>query len=850
MDSQQPPDHDPSLTPPAPANGGPPLEEPIDDAQLSPRAWVARNGPTLLLALAALVAIYYKFGLEGMWTIAKVAVGLGAVVFIHELGHFLVAKWCDVHVQTFSIGFGPALPGCIYRWGETTYKIALFPLGGYVKMVGEGGENDEEDTDPRSYKNKSVGQRMAIISAGVVMNVLFGLVMFIIAFKIGVHQHSADVGVVEAGGPAWKKGVRSGDVLERIGGVSHPYWEDLKVDVMLAPEGRDIDFVFVTPGQEPRELKIEPRKTKNEANPVIGVTYPMELKLLDKRDAPADWTPAARDSAAAAARALDLKPGDVLLAATDTRQVNPAEGPALPTGLTDLERIDPAGDLGMRLLELAGKDVKVRVRRAGKEEEITLPADSGFQLGDRIVGTTDPDEGGAADPFRTAPLRTDPRDPQGRHLDYFQFLERLARLAGRPVVIQVQRKGAGGPETVNIFVPPSYHRTVPGMRMQMGAVKAVRDGSDAQAKGVRPRDVITGVTLTDAAGQDVHFASLPDKGEQQLDPLRLPHDLRQWAAGRSGVKASLKVRREQGHQADAVAEINDLKWDDSWRHDMELPLGADAALAVPELGIAYHVNAQVAAVDHGSYADEKKLRPEDFIVAWSFPVPEKGGQGEKWGKPVELGSKDNPTGTPYPGWANVFYVMQSLPLPRVKLLVKHADGGQDEVELELRRDVTWPLFDPLSPRGLHLRMPEDRIARADSLGGAVHMGMRYTYRTIAQIYMSLRALATQRVSATENLQGPIDIAVYAYEKAGHDWADFLLLLGLISVNLAVVNFLPIPILDGGHMVFLIYEKLRGRPASEHVRLAANWVGLLLLASLMIFVIYLGVSRWIWPLVTG
>src|SRR5437764_14577802 len=163
LDSQRPPDHDKGLTPPPPpGNGCGPPDEPIDDAQLSPRAWLARNGTTLLLFAAALVLIYYKFGLEGMWTIAKVALGLGAVIFVHELGHFLVAKWCDVHVQTFSIGFGPALPGCSYKWGETTYKLALFPLGGYVKMVGEGGETEESEEDPRSFKNKTVGQRMAI----------------------------------------------------------------------------------------------------------------------------------------------------------------------------------------------------------------------------------------------------------------------------------------------------------------------------------------------------------------------------------------------------------------------------------------------------------------------------------------------------------------------------------------------------------------------------------------------------------------------------------------------------------------------------------------------------------------
>src|SRR5438477_5454154 len=118
------------------------------------------------MAVAAFVALYSYMGPENLWSVGKAALGLGFVIFFHELGHFAVAKWCDVHVETFSIGFGPPLPGCAWRWGETMYMIALIPLGGYVKMVGEGAESDEADTDPRSFKNKSVGQRMAIISAG------------------------------------------------------------------------------------------------------------------------------------------------------------------------------------------------------------------------------------------------------------------------------------------------------------------------------------------------------------------------------------------------------------------------------------------------------------------------------------------------------------------------------------------------------------------------------------------------------------------------------------------------------------------------------------------------------------
>jgi regulator of sigma E protease len=836
LDNQQIPDHDPAVTPPPPPA---PPDEPIDDAQLSPRAWVVRHGPTLLLVLAGMVAIYYKLGLEGMWSIAKVALGLGAVIFVHELGHFLVAKWCDVHVQTFSIGFGPALPGCLYKWGETTYKVALFPLGGYVKMVGEGGENDEEDTDPRSFKNKTVGQRMAIISAGVVMNVIFGLIVFIIAFKIGVHQTAPVVGTEEAGSPAWQKGVRPGDEIVEVDGVKHPSFDDLRGEVMTSSEGKSINFAFRR-GQEDFAVAIVPRKNKNEKKPVIGINPPLQLRLPDKDEVEPNGAPTLRNSASAAARTLDLKPDDRLLAATD---------PEKPDALKDLpEGTKGYADLGERLYQLADKTVQVKVRRAtGGEETLTLEPSSGFQFSDTIVGTSDPE---SDNPFKTLDLEKDPRDPQGKNLDYFQFLRRLSQMTDRPVVLQVHRKGSAPDSKVNIFVPVAYHRIIPGVRMEMGAVTAVREKSSAEAHGVKEQDVLIGVTLSD--GRDsVTFSATPSGGEKQLDPLRLPYDLRRWARGRSPVTASLKVRRVNGHDADATEELSGLEWKNDWTDIAVIPLPGVASLAISELGLAYQVKSQVAAVEPGAPAAQQGLQAEDFVLSWSYQRPPKNpGESEKWmDKPINLRSDDNPKTDPEPRWAFVFFSMQELEYPRVRLQVRHKNGEEATVEVDLKRaydpaspEKSWPLLDPDRPRGLLLGHYQDRIVHADGLGNAIQMGLRYTSRTIVTIYMALKALLERRISAVDNLQGPIDIARMAYHQAGSGWADFLMLLGLISVNLAVVNFLPIPILDGGHMVFLIYEKLRGRPASEHVRLAANWVGLLILASLMIFVIGLGIWR--------
>ena len=99
-----------------------------------------------------------------------IAVVISGVIIVHELGHFLAARWAGVKVEIFSLGFGPILYRI--RWGETDYAISLVWIGGYVKMLGQAdvpGE-DEQSDDPRSYQNKTVFQRMVIISAGVVIS--------------------------------------------------------------------------------------------------------------------------------------------------------------------------------------------------------------------------------------------------------------------------------------------------------------------------------------------------------------------------------------------------------------------------------------------------------------------------------------------------------------------------------------------------------------------------------------------------------------------------------------------------------------------------------------------------------
>jgi regulator of sigma E protease len=200
--------------------------------------------------------------------------GIGLVVFVHELGHYLAARMCGVRVETFSLGFGPRLLG--WRRGATMYQIALVPLGGFCRMAGEEHRLDGLPPEEDELPAKSVEKRFFIYSAGVLMNVAFVLVTFPILFKIGVPFTVPRIGDVRPGSPAWHAGIKPGSDVLSVNG--NEVFEFAQIHTEVALGGAPLAHLVVRDPDTDEEVAfaLEPEKDEVIGLPMIGVEPAME----------------------------------------------------------------------------------------------------------------------------------------------------------------------------------------------------------------------------------------------------------------------------------------------------------------------------------------------------------------------------------------------------------------------------------------------------------------------------------------------------------------------------------------------------------------------------------------------
>jgi len=161
-------------------------------------------------------------------TIASFVVALGLLIVVHELGHYVVARWCGVKVLRFSVGFGRALFARRLGPDQTEWVIAAVPLGGYVKMVDEREGDVAPDDLPRAFNRQSVWKRFAIVVAGPVANFLLAIALYWCLFMSGVQEAKPIVAAPEAGTVAAQAGLQAGDTIRAINDEPVAGWQDVR----------------------------------------------------------------------------------------------------------------------------------------------------------------------------------------------------------------------------------------------------------------------------------------------------------------------------------------------------------------------------------------------------------------------------------------------------------------------------------------------------------------------------------------------------------------------------------------------------------------------------------------------
>ncbi|HEY2415892.1 MAG TPA: site-2 protease family protein [Pirellulaceae bacterium] len=736
-----------------------------------------------------------------------VAAGLTFVIFVHELGHFLVAKACGVKCEKFYVGFdflefkipftSWKIPRSLFKfqYGETEYGLGSLPLGGYVKMLGQdddprnaehesarikaaapnadqarveaiasgtaaegfvGGQSVEKLTnealahprpdgstreeaavpakttegktillDPRSYPAKPVPARMAIISAGVIMNLIFAVILAAIAYCLGIEEMPAIVGSTSPGGSAWSLGIEPGSKIIQIGKSGKPYealrWNDIRIAAMLN-SGQEVPLFVRCPNGEEKWYDVRPVKNAKTKMSLVGIGPPQTTEIEIFPETAAHLNPKT---------SIPLR---------DFDQIIEADGQKLMGG-ADLLAVcaqKPFGPL----------NVKVERRE---------------------------------------------RTPDGK----------------------VVEKPAKAPEVFETAVQPRPMREL-GLNMKISPISAIRAGSPAAKAGLQIGDVVVEIN-----------------GRPVGDPLSLSQRLTPQSGDPEQV--TIVVEQKEKEQGQPVRRTVSVTPQQPLQSPTHLPT---SSTSIESIGVAFDVGFEVADVVDGSPAASAGLAPGDVVTQAQFVCDDQA-EGKKRSKiarfnfvdAIVLGRDEAP-------WATVIYGLQRA-YPDMKIRLTWT-RGKESISAELLSRDSSEFFD--DTRGLEL-YGDVQTRIATDWKDAFFLGFRETKDQLLQVVTILHRLVTGRIPMT-SISGPGGIIAVAATVASQGAAPLLMFLTMLSANLAVINFLPIPALDGGHMLFLSAEAVRGKPVDERLQMRLTVVGVICLLSLMVFATMMDVGRFI------
>lgn len=722
---------------------------------------------TLIVLL--ILAVIFAFAIQKPGTaldILLVMLGFGAVIMIHEFGHFIVAKLSGIKVEAFSVGFPPTLialqkikgriharllpkapldetqnehtkqlddtltsktlnkvsgPKNADTW-DTEYRIGLIPFGGFVKMLGQADTGATEKTDdPRSYTNKPIPIRIAVVAAGVIFNALSAILIFMIIFLVGKNLVPLVIGDVVPDSPAHIAGLRSKDKIIEIDGEKFIDLTNLLLAAALAEKGQGVPLLIEHPNGAKESFFVIPEISKSATMPLksFGISMAETLTIERKITRPKDIEDLDQETG--------LKPGDVIKAVNHTpvkdawqfREI--VENSLMSHATLTVERIDTQTN------QKSSIDVELPLKWVYNNPNFRLTFDLPhvYSMVPRlkVVGI--------------------PQDPTLIKL-WKKVITRFKKLA-----------------------------------TSWGKDSDLRQKKSDKVQHLQAGDII------------VKVAQVENPTYQQLREITIQHE-------------------------DKEMPITVLRTDQN---------GNEALISIivqPK---------KQPGTDHVAFGIYPGLDVEHPVVAQTIDIKD---------GPIALNIPSGATiekvdGHKVDSFYDIVRIIRKNRGQRISIdyRLDEQNAGSSTLNIPKNNDYIT------AKTVFAVPVPFEILLKKYKAGNplqAIQMGFKRTWLFIQQTFLTLKRLITQDVSP-KTLTGPVGIVSISYKLAQQDITDYIYFLGLISSCIAVMNLLPFPIVDGGVIVMLIIEKIKGSPINPKIQEITSYIGLALIIALFLWITY-------------
>jgi regulator of sigma E protease len=692
----------------------------------------------LVLIFAIAMVIYFiSQNVEKSSSIILSFVGLGIMIFVHELGHFIAGKLLDINVEAFAIGFGPVvlgmkrienfiqfrilptiliknddpdnqgllcfrLPVCC-KAGETEYQLRIFPVGGFVKLLGQEDIGaDKPSDDPRSFLNKSIWKRIIVGAAGVTFNIVLAIAFFVTVFMIGIKMPPAIIGDVIPGMPADKAGLKAGDKIIAINGKTNVDFADVGMAAALSNRGEAVGLRVEHRDGIVEDMEIEP-VVLDKGVREFGICKPDTLEIAEVMEPNILF------------ESVGLRPGDKIVAA----------------GGKNIEKSWQFTEAVKNTLE---KDISVEVQSPGNAEPVQTRFKLGLSLTNNYKVESDADLG-----------------------CIYSMVPRLK-------IAAVARKKTVVEDRVKVLLN------------RFNIIKST----------VKPElELLAGDIVVKVAEVNnptfLELRKLTNEYGDKYMPITIMRD-----------------------GAILTGEVKPVKDGRSKRFVIGI---------IPELDIEHSVIAKTIKAA-GNY--EPPAIPSGAEI-------------------INIGNEK------ISNFYDVIRIMKASRGKEIKL--KYRIVGSDETDsvvFNVPEDEAVGVSSYLADN-IPFEPLESLIKAAGPID-AVKIGCQKTFMFIAQTYITLKGLILGTISP-KGLMGPVGmIAASSRIIAERQFMMYFYFMGLINACLAVMNFLPLPILDGGLVVMLIIEKIKGSPVHAKAQEWLTYAGIAIIGTLFIIITYNDIIR--------